>query len=110
MNPLIQTWFRKVDICPEIVNEAGLDMFGESWSKRFWKVAYHDARMRARIFEHSLIELKEFRNLGVLKQIWASTGNCIGRIRVDNLSEFDNNTIANEFGFKDYNPNRILNT
>ena len=109
MNILIQNWFHKVGIFPDVINYSGLDFYGESWAKRFWKVAYRDARERAQIFNHSLNELIEFRKLGVLKKIWnKKSGNCIGRIRVDNLDEFDNNTIAAKIGLMDYNPNRIL--
>jgi hypothetical protein len=110
MNPLIKEWFRKVDIFADIVNQSGLDFEGKPWAKRFWKVAYRDARLRARIFNHSLDELIQFRNLGILKQIWADSGNVIGRIRTNNLSEFDNNTIAANFNYKDFAPNRILVT
>lgn len=109
MNPLIKEWFRKVGIFPDIVNNSGLDIHGESYAKRFWRVAYRDARERARIFSHSLDELIEFRNLGALKKIWnKKSGNCIGRFRTNDLSEFDNDTIAAKFEFNNYAPNRIL--
>ncbi len=109
MNILIQNWFRKVGVFPEIVNESGKDFYGESWAKRMWKTTYRDARLRAQLFCHSMDELIEFRNFGVLKKIWnKKSGNCIGRVKTNDLKEFDNDTIAARIGWIDYNPNRIL--
>lgn len=106
MNPLLAEWFRKVDIFPNIVTAAGNDHCGIPWAKRFWKTAYRDARQRARIFDHSCAELRNFRGFGILKQIWAKSGNCIGRVRIDDLRNMDNDSIATRLKVQDYNPNR----
>jgi hypothetical protein len=103
MDILIQNWFRKVDIFPEVVNEMG-DM-----AKTAWKVTYRDARLRAHLFCHSMDEMIKFRGFGVLKKIWnKKSGNCIGRIRTNDLKTFDNDIIAGRSGLTDYAPNRIL--
>lgn len=105
----IEHWFRRVGIFPSIINQAGNDWDGIPLAKRFWKTAYRDARNYAKIACHANDELVKFRGFGVLKSIWAfNPRNCIGRIRVDDLREFDNYSIAKQLGFTDYNPNRIL--
>ena len=108
MNTLVKNWFRQVDIFPEIINQMGWDANNESWAKRCWKVAYRDARLRAKLFCYSLDELVSFRGFGVMKQIFAKSGNIIGRARINDLRDFDNNIIANSFNYQDYNPNKIL--
>ena len=106
MNERIAKWFRKVDIFPYMVNQMGLDHDGVPYAKRMWKTAYRDARERAQIMHHECLDLVEFRGFGVLKKIWAKSGNCIGRVRINDLRDMDNNTIAKCLGFQDYNPAR----
>lgn len=106
---IIRNWFRRVGINPFFFELSGNDDDGVPWAKRFWKTAYRDMRQYSQIANHANNELKEFRGYGVLKRIWAKSGNCIGRVRVDNLAEFDNNKIVMKLKLADYNPNRRLN-
>jgi hypothetical protein len=91
-----------VDLNPDVT-----DLDPEQ-SRRSWRVAYRDARVYANIGCFICDELVAFRGFGPLKRIWAKTGNVIGRVRVNDLRDFDNNAIAAKLPFCDYNPNRRL--
>jgi hypothetical protein len=100
---LIKKWFRKVDIFPPPWTGGTVENF-----RAFWRVAYRDARQYAHIAHHANNELRDFRGFGVLKKVWALSGNCIGRVRTNDLASFNNWQIAEQAGYDDYNPNRIL--
>src|ERR1041385_2255476 len=108
MSPLIQNWFRIVDISPSVINSMGYDFWGESWARRCWKTAYRDARMRARIACHSLDEMVAFRGFGILKDMWSKRRCVIGRTRVNDLKTFTDDAESNGFFQTDYNRYRIL--
>ena len=102
-NQIANEWFRKVDIFPRPWTGGTVEDF-----RAFWRVAYRDARQYAHIAHYKNNELRLFRGFGVLKKVWALSGNCIGRVRTNDLASFDNNEIAKKSGLSDYNPNRIL--
>jgi hypothetical protein len=104
MNELMRRWYRRVDLNPDVTP---LEPSPE-WQRRFWKVAYRDARVYAHIACNACDELVSFRGFGVLKKIWARSGNVIGRVRTNDLRSFDNREIADRIPLTDYNPSRIL--
>lgn len=101
MTRVIQKWFRRVDIFPEVVNLMGPE------AKTAWRVAYRDAKEYSQISCNALDELVNFRGFGVLKRIWAKN-TCIGRIRVNDLRNFNDNAKINGIDLVDFNPNRLL--
>lgn len=106
---IVTNWYRKVGIFTSIIHQSRNDHDGIPWAKRFWRTSYRDARQYAQIACHGNDELVKFRGFGTVKSIWAKSGNCIGRIRVDDLRGFSNNEVAAKVGLSDYAPNRILN-
>lgn len=109
LNPIVANWYRKVGIFTSIIHQSGNDHDSVPWAKRFWRISYRDARQYAQIACHANDELVKFRGFGTVKSIWAKSGNCIGRIRVDDLREFNNNEVTAKISLSDYAPNRILN-
>lgn len=103
-NPILIKWYKRVDLNPDVTPLEP----SQYWQRMFWRVAYRDARVLGRIVDSANDELVTFRGFGVLKKIWAKSGNVIGRVRVNDLRNFDNNTIAASLPFQDYNPNRRL--
>lgn len=71
------------------------------------RIIYRDAREKAKIACHWCDELVALRGFGPLKNIYKGQ-TLIGRIRVNDLRQFDNQAIANRQPFNDYNPGRIL--
>jgi hypothetical protein len=106
MNELVKRMYRRVDLNPQFT-PLELD---PQLQRRFWHVAYRDARCYAQISCTACDELVLLRGFGPLKKIWGINNCVIGRVRVNDLREFDNYTIAKQFDVQDYNPNRRLTT
>lgn len=108
MNAMIDRWFRRCDINPDYFPGLKGSERDTELMRMMWRVAYRDARIVAAICHHDNKDLVTMRGFGVMKRVWAKSGNCIGRVRVNNLANFDNRVIANQLPFQDYNPNRDL--